>query len=141
VGNRYSASPKNSVNLKGVAATAGDRAGVIWTLDASSELNANLVRSCIGQGVGEHVNEEVAVIVLGVSGSGIVTVDRDEHALSIGRLAFIAKGVRRSIVNLGGLRLPHRAPSVEITAHRPLGRARSLRKRMESILCRIDSGR
>jgi quercetin dioxygenase-like cupin family protein len=99
VGDRDSASPKNSVDLSDVAANAGARVGVIWTLDASNDLNANLVRSCIGQGVGEHVNKEVEVVVLGVSGSGIVTVDREEHALSAGILAFIAKGVRRSTVS------------------------------------------
>jgi quercetin dioxygenase-like cupin family protein len=87
------------VNLKDVAATASDRAGVIWTLDASSDLNANLVRFGTGQGVGEHVNDEVEVIVLGVSGSGIVTVDREEHALSAGMLVFIPKGARRSTMS------------------------------------------
>jgi quercetin dioxygenase-like cupin family protein len=84
------------VNLKDVAATAGDRAGVVWTLDASSELNANLVRFGTGEGVGEHVNDEVEVIFLGVSGSGIVTVDREEHALSAGMMVFIPKGARHS---------------------------------------------
>jgi quercetin dioxygenase-like cupin family protein len=87
------------VNLKDAAATARDRAGVIWTLDTSSDLNANLVRFGTGQGVGEHVNDEVEVIVLGVSGSGIVRVDREEHALSAGMLVFIPKGARRSTVN------------------------------------------
>jgi quercetin dioxygenase-like cupin family protein len=63
------------VDLKGIAAPAGDRVGVIWTLDTSSDLNANLVRFGAGQGVEEHVNDEVEVIVVGVSGSGIVAVD------------------------------------------------------------------
>jgi quercetin dioxygenase-like cupin family protein len=87
------------VNLKDLAATAGARAGVIWTLDASSELNVNLVRFGTGEGVGEHLNDEVEVIVVGVSGSGIVTVDREEHALSAGMLVFIPKGARRSTVS------------------------------------------
>jgi quercetin dioxygenase-like cupin family protein len=87
------------VNLKDVAATAGVRTGAIWTLDASSDLNVNLVRFGTGQGVGEHVNDEVEVIVLGVSGAGIVTVDREEHALSAGVLVFIPKGARRSTVS------------------------------------------
>jgi quercetin dioxygenase-like cupin family protein len=94
-----SARPKNPVNLKDAAATAGERAGVNWTLDASSELNANLVRFGTGRGVGEHVNDEVEVIVVGASGSGIVTVDREEHALSAGMLVFIPKGARRSTVS------------------------------------------
>jgi quercetin dioxygenase-like cupin family protein len=88
-----------SVNLKDTVATAGDRVGVIWTLDASSELNANLVRFDTGQGVEEHVNDEVEVIVLGVSGKGTVTVDQQEHALSAGMLVFIPKGARRSTVS------------------------------------------
>jgi quercetin dioxygenase-like cupin family protein len=91
-----SASPQNSVNLRDTAATAGDRAGVIWTLDASSALNVNLVRFGAGQGGEEHVNNEVEVIVVGVLGSGIVTVDREEHALSAGMLAFMPKVVRLS---------------------------------------------
>jgi mannose-6-phosphate isomerase-like protein (cupin superfamily) len=89
-------SPKNSVNVKAVAATADDRAGVIWIWEVSCGLNANLVRFGTGQGVGEHVNNEVEVIVVGVSGSGIVTVDQKEHALSAGILVFIPKGARRA---------------------------------------------
>jgi quercetin dioxygenase-like cupin family protein len=72
---------------------------VIWTLDASSDLNANLVRFSTRQGAGEHVNDEVEVIVVGVSRLGIVTVDREEHALSAGILVFIPKGARRSTVS------------------------------------------
>jgi hypothetical protein len=68
VGDGSSSSPEDSASLEDVAATAGDRAGVIWTLDASSDLNANLVRFGTAQGVGEHVNDEVEVIVVGVSG-------------------------------------------------------------------------
>jgi quercetin dioxygenase-like cupin family protein len=94
-----SARLKNSVSLKDAAVNAADRAGVIWTLDASSDLNANLVHFGTGQGVEEHVNDEVEVIVLGVSGSGIVAVDREEHALSAGILVFIPKGARGSTVS------------------------------------------
>jgi quercetin dioxygenase-like cupin family protein len=94
-----SARLKNSVSLKDAAVNAGDRAGVIWTLDASRDLNANLVHFGTGQGVEEHVNDEVEVIIVGVSGSGIVTVDLKEHALSAGVLVFIPKGAERSIVS------------------------------------------
>jgi quercetin dioxygenase-like cupin family protein len=40
------------------------------------------------------------VIVMGVSVSGIVTVDREEHRLSAGVLAFIPKGAARAIVSV-----------------------------------------
>jgi hypothetical protein len=92
VGNGGSASPKYSVNLKAVPATADDRAGVIWTLDVSCDLNANLVRFGTGHGVEEHVNDLVEVIVLRVSESGFVAVDREEQALSAGMVVFIPKG-------------------------------------------------
>jgi hypothetical protein len=80
------------VNVKAVAATADDRAGVIWTLDVSCDLNANLVRFGTGHGVEEHVNDLVEVIVLRVSESGFVAVDREEHALSAGMVVFMPKG-------------------------------------------------
>jgi len=99
MGDGTSASPKNLVNLKDIAVPASDRVGVIWNLDTSSDLNANLVRFGTGQGIEEHVSDEVEVIVLGVSGSGIVAVDREEHALSAGILVFIPKGARRSTVS------------------------------------------
>src|SRR5215212_10815350 len=73
-----------SVNLCEIAASAGERTGVIWTLEGSSDLNANLVRFETGRGVGEHVNDEVDVLIVGVSGSGFVGVDGDEHPVSSG---------------------------------------------------------
>jgi quercetin dioxygenase-like cupin family protein len=45
---------------------------VIWTLPESNDLNANLVRFEAGGGVGEHINDEVDVIFVGVSGTGSV---------------------------------------------------------------------
>ena len=73
---------------------------MIWTLEESGDLNANLVRFDAGGGVGEHVNEEVDVIFVGVAGSGFVRVGKDEHALSAGSLVFVPKGARRSTVAL-----------------------------------------
>ncbi len=58
------------MNLKDVAATAGDRVGAIWTLDGSSDLNANLVRFGTGQSIEGHANYAVEVIVLGFPGRG-----------------------------------------------------------------------
>jgi quercetin dioxygenase-like cupin family protein len=55
-----------------------------------------LARFPPGRDVGEHVNEEVDVLVVGVSGSGIVAVDGYEHHLRVGTVAFIPKGARRS---------------------------------------------
>src|SRR5215210_834782 len=87
---------EDSVNLGEIAASSAGRAGVVWTLQGSSQLNANLVRFGVGGGVGEHVNDEVDVIVVGVSGSGAVEVDGEEHPVSEGTMIFIPRGARRS---------------------------------------------
>ena len=70
--------------------------GVVWTLEGSGDLNANLVRFPAGEGVGEHVNDEVDVIFVGVSGSGFVSVGGSDYQLSGGDLVFVAKGFQRS---------------------------------------------
>lgn len=70
--------------------------GVVWTLEPGDDLNANLVRPA-GGGVGEHVNDEVDVVFVGVSGSGFVSVGGEELVLADGTLVFVPKGVRRSI--------------------------------------------
>ena len=87
---------EETVNLHEIIATAGERAGVVWTLRGSEDLNANLVRFTSGRGVDEHTNAEVDVIFVGISGSGVVTIDGDEHPLTAGTIAFVPKGIRRS---------------------------------------------
>jgi quercetin dioxygenase-like cupin family protein len=87
---------ENTVNLQEVIAAAGEQVGAIWSLQGSEDLNVNLVRFASGRGVDEHTNTEVDVIFVGVSGSGVVTIDGCEHPLSAGTIAFIPKGTRRS---------------------------------------------
>jgi quercetin dioxygenase-like cupin family protein len=83
-------------DLEAVAASAAGREGVVWALDVSEELNATLVHFGAGRGVGEHVNDEVEVVFVGVSGAGFVEVDGRAHALEAGKLVFVPKGVKRS---------------------------------------------
>jgi quercetin dioxygenase-like cupin family protein len=83
-------------DLEALVASAMGREGVIWSLGAGSDLNANLVRFGAGRGVGEHVNDEVDVVFVGVSGAGFVEVDGQEHALDVGKLVFVPKSARRS---------------------------------------------
>jgi quercetin dioxygenase-like cupin family protein len=77
-------------NLNELAAAAGGRSGVVWKLEASGDLNANLVRFDAGGGVGEHVNQELDVM----------RVEAEEHPLSAGTLVFVPRGARRSTVSL-----------------------------------------
>jgi quercetin dioxygenase-like cupin family protein len=76
--------------------TTGQRAGVVWTLEQGDDINVNLVRFPAGRGVGEHVNEEVDVLVVGVSGSGLVEMDGHEHHLRAGTVVLVPKVARRS---------------------------------------------
>ena len=86
------------MDLNELVASAAGRVGVIWTLEYGGDLNANLVRFDAGGGVGEHVNEEVDVLFLGVAGSCSVRLSGEEHALSAGTLVFAPRGARRSTV-------------------------------------------
>lgn len=70
--------------------------GTVWTQREGRDLNANLVRFPRGEGVGDHVNEEVDVLFVGVSGSGMVEVDGREHALGAGVLILAPRGARRA---------------------------------------------
>ena len=87
---------ENIVDLYESLAAAGEHAGAIWTLEQSAELNANLVRFSAGGGVDEHINEEVDVLFVGVTGSGVVEVDGHKHSLRAGTVALVPKGARRS---------------------------------------------
>ena len=88
-------SERRFVNLGEVARSATEREGVVWTLEGSGDLNVNLVRFEGGRGVGDHVNDEVDVLIVGVSGSGLVGVDGEEHPVSNGSMVFVPRGTRR----------------------------------------------
>lgn len=85
----------NSVDLHESLAP-GQGAGALWTLRGSEDLNANLVRFPVGEGVGEHVNGEVDVLIVGVSGLGNVAVDGRCYELRAGVVVFVPRGASRS---------------------------------------------
>ena len=86
---------ERAVDLAEISADARG-SGAVWTLRGSGDLNANLVAFPWGEGVGEHVNGEVDVLFVGVSGSGVVEVDGREHALGAGVLVLAPRGARRA---------------------------------------------
>jgi mannose-6-phosphate isomerase-like protein (cupin superfamily) len=90
-----------AVDLAGVA-SAERGLGVVWTQEGSEDLNANLVRFEAGEGVGIHVNDEVDVVFVGVSGSGTVMVNGESFALEPGRLVFVPKGCLRATQSASG---------------------------------------
>ena len=84
-----------TVDLTGVALAAAVR-GPAWTL-RSEDLDMNLLVFGDGEGVAEHPNEEVDVLLVGVAGAGIVTIDGTPHPLAGGQAILVPKGARRGI--------------------------------------------
>jgi mannose-6-phosphate isomerase-like protein (cupin superfamily) len=107
-----SAAPGPMVDLAALvgAATAP---GAIWTRQ-SEDLNVNLLSFASDEGVAEHVNDEVDVLLVGIAGAGAVTVDGERQILSAGHAMVIPKGARRSTHGVG-------APFAYLTCHRRRG--------------------
>ena len=89
-------STEYSATIAEILASAEEQTGVVWSLQESRDFNVNLVQFAEGEGVGEHLNNEVDVLFVGVSGSGEVRINGRLHYLSSGTLVHIPKGVRRS---------------------------------------------
>lgn len=72
---------------------------------ASDDLNANVVAWPAGDGVGEHVNAAVDVLIVVTAGALTLTVDGAAHALVTGDAMLVPKGARRAIAaGPGGVR-------------------------------------
>jgi quercetin dioxygenase-like cupin family protein len=104
-----------NVDRDGEAATAGGpgaNAGVPRVLDLaavarsdtargpaatlrSDDLDVNLLAFAAGEGVAEHANAEVDVLLVGIAGEGIVTVDGRTYSLRAGQAVLVPKGTRR----------------------------------------------
>jgi quercetin dioxygenase-like cupin family protein len=61
----------------------------------SNDLDVNLLVFGAGQGVAEHENGEIDVLVVGIVGEGVVTIDGRTHPLRAGQTVLIPKGTRR----------------------------------------------
>jgi len=83
-------------DLAALAGADGPRAGVRWSLGGAGDLNANLVAFPPGEGVGEHVNAERDVLIVGVAGDGEVVVDGQAHRVTPGTAILVPRGARRA---------------------------------------------
>jgi quercetin dioxygenase-like cupin family protein len=88
------------LDLRTLLPLRGD--GVHWTLDRPADLNVNLVHLDAGHEVGEHVNDAVDVVVVGLDGTGGAHVGDGHHDLGPAVVLHIPKGARRTI-RAGGL--------------------------------------
>lgn len=71
--------------------------GAIWSLPHGGDLDANLVRLDPDGAIGEHVNNDVDVLMVVQCGAGQVHVDGTCCELAADHLALIPRGARRSI--------------------------------------------
>lgn len=83
------------VNLAKQCGTSS-HSGPQWAHE-SEDLDMTLLSWGNGKRIEAHVNNEVDAVLLGVEGSGVVTVNGEDHALSPGVLLLIPKSCERAI--------------------------------------------
>lgn len=76
--------------------------GVVWGLD-SPQLNVNFVTVNAGDAVLSHVNDRVDVLLIVVSGRGVVVIDDVEHDVAPDSVTLIPRTTSRSIRSDGGM--------------------------------------
>jgi quercetin dioxygenase-like cupin family protein len=82
-------------------AAAASRPGALWRLDGE-DLQANLIWLGRGDRIQPHRNDEVDVLVVGISGRGELTLDGQVHPLAPMVLAHLPKGTVRAVVAVDG---------------------------------------
>lgn len=91
--------PAVGVDLAALA-EAGGR-GPVWS-NRGADLDVNLLVFEEGDGVAEHVNEQVDVLLVAVAGKGAVTIQGQPREIVAGQAVLIPKGARRGIRALDG---------------------------------------
>ena len=84
----------------GGAPSSGDAPHLLGSL-TSADLNVNMLRFSGDNGIEEHVNREVDVLIVVLDGEGVVTVDGTPAVLAAGDTTIIPKGAARSIRSNG----------------------------------------
>ena len=82
---------EGAVDLLGSSGT-----GPLWGM-ASADLNATLLAWPPHHAVDEHVNAELDVLVIVLSGRGTAIVDGEPHELATGSAILLPRGALRSI--------------------------------------------
>lgn len=111
------AAPDDVADLLALA-RAASAPGAVWT-HQSDDLNVNLLVFPAGEGVAEHVNAEVDVLLLGIAGHGIVAIDGLPRVLRASQALLIPKGARRRTQAISD-------PFAYLTCHRRRGGLRPL---------------
>lgn len=95
---RAGATSADLTELAAAADAGGGGAGVVWKLgDGDRQLDVNLVHLPPGGQVGSHGNDQVDVLLVGVTGDAVVDCDGEPHRLAPGILVWVPTGTIRSI--------------------------------------------
>ena len=86
--------PSSHADLAALA--AGAAPGSVWQAQVGG-LRARLVVLAPGAEVSGHVNREVDLVLVGVSGSGVVTLEGDDIPLGPGVAVLVATGTHRRV--------------------------------------------
>jgi quercetin dioxygenase-like cupin family protein len=105
-------SPENIVDVA-EALRGASYDGAIWSLNCE-QLNVNLMRLSAGEGIPEHVNGELDVLLAVFEGAGELTVDGAAHPFEAGVVVVVPRGASRSITCARG-------PLVYLTCHKQRG--------------------
>ena len=91
------------LNALAAAAQAQEKSGSAWSL-ATGDLNLNLVRLPPGDAIPGHVNAEVDVVYLAITGAGTIELGNaggdgsaDARQMAPGGLFIVPKGLHRAI--------------------------------------------
>lgn len=87
------------LDAPGIAVAATNRLAATLT---SADLNLNLLVLDAAEQIEAHVNSEVDVLLVAVSGQGEVVIDDQPFAVTAGQALMIVKGARRAIRPMGG---------------------------------------
>jgi len=91
-----------TIDLASLLDAAGD--GVHWSLGDAEDLNANLVRLEPGHRIEDHVNHDVEVLLVVLSGHGSVHIDGQAHPLTPATVALVPRSsARRITAGTGGM--------------------------------------
>jgi len=80
-----------------IDAVTVEASGALWSLPHGGDLDANLVRVLVGDSIGEHVNDEVDVLIVVWDGDGQIAVDEVTSPLRRGVVVSVPKGASRAI--------------------------------------------
>jgi quercetin dioxygenase-like cupin family protein len=99
-------------NVQALTGRLPEPAGVLWKLaESGRQLDANLIRLPAGEHIGTHSEPDLDVLVLIVTGDGVMNTPEGELPLTEGALLWLPHGSTRSLTaGPGGL--------VYVTVHR-----------------------